>query len=152
MTIDNAIERLTTLYERLDASRNTEGSSWDRGYHEGKADELRATLGLLGRLKRSKPVTAQYIKDTLPMRDILEQGAEECAELGKAMLKLIRTMDCSKNPTPKRPSEVLDNVYEEIQDVLCVMMVLLPEDKWNAMIDGAYTYYKLDRWSKRLDD
>ncbi len=152
MTMDDVLERLKASYGRLDASRNTERSSWDRGYHEGRADERKAVIELLEKAEhKGKPQTAQRLKDKLPMRDILEQGAEECAELGKAMLKLIRTMDCSKNPTPAHPSEVLDNVYEEIQDVLCVLMVLLPEKKWDAMIDGTYTYYKLDRWNKRLD-
>lgn len=45
---------------------------------------------------------AEYIMNTLTARELLEQLAEECNELSKASLKLIRALGLSENATPTR--------------------------------------------------
>lgn len=48
---------------------------------------------------------------------LLEQLAEECAELGKAALKLARIAR-KENPTPVKKEEALENLREEYTDVV----------------------------------
>ena len=89
---------------------------------------------------------AEYVKNTLPVRDLLEQLAEECNELSKASLKLIRAIGESKNPTPIGQIEAYDNFVEEQKDVISVLWLLTNSDRY-AYIDG---YQKIERWAKRL--
>lgn len=53
---------------------------------------------------------------------ILEQLAEECAELAKAALKLSRVMR-KENPTPVTVNDAFDNLVEEIGDVRLLLRV-----------------------------
>lgn len=53
---------------------------------------------------------------------ILEQLAEECAELAKAALKLSRGMR-KENPTPVTVNDAFDNLVEEIGDVRLLLRV-----------------------------
>lgn len=48
---------------------------------------------------------------------LLEQLAEECAELGKAALKMARIVR-RENPTPVTGEEALENLREEYTDVI----------------------------------
>ena len=89
---------------------------------------------------------SEYVRDTLPDRDLLEQLAEECNELSKASLKLIRAIGDSKNPTPIGQVEAYDNFIEEQKDVISVLWLLTNSDRY-AYIDG---YPKFERWAKRL--
>ena len=89
---------------------------------------------------------AEYVRDVLPARDLLEQLAEECNELSKASLKLIRAIGDSKNPTPIGQVEAYDNFIEEQKDVISVLWLLTNSDRY-AYIDG---YPKFERWAKRL--
>ena len=89
---------------------------------------------------------AEYVKNTLPARDLLEQLAEECNELSKASLKLIRAIGASENPTPTGQIEAYDNFVEEQKDVISVLWLLTNSDRY-AYIDG---YPKYERWAKRL--
>lgn len=89
---------------------------------------------------------AEYVKNTLPARDLLEQLAEECNELSKASLKLIRAIGASENPTPTGQIEAYDNFVEEQKDVISVLWLLTNSDRY-AYIDG---YPKIERWAKRL--
>ena len=51
---------------------------------------------------------------------MLEQTAEECAELAHACLKYARALR-RENPTPKPMNEVITNIEEETADVsLCL--------------------------------
>lgn len=86
------------------------------------------------------------IRMKLSERDLLEQLAEECAELSKASLKLIRGKDMSKNYTPKTAHECEMDLREEILDVLFVLKVMdrLPP------LDMIDKYEKSERWAKRL--
>ena len=89
---------------------------------------------------------AEYVENTLPARDLLEQLAEECNELSKASLKLIRAIGASENPTPTGQIEAYDNFVEEQKDVISVLWLLTNSDRY-AYIDG---YPKIERWAKRL--
>lgn len=60
----------------------------------------------------------RYIHENLSQRALLEQLAEEAAELSQAALKLIRAQEDSENPTPKSRLACLCNLDEEIMDVL----------------------------------
>ena len=89
---------------------------------------------------------AEYVKNTLPARDLLEQLAEECNELSKASLKLIRAIGASENPTPTGQIEAYDNFVEEQKDVISVLWLLTGNERY-AYIDD---YPKMERWAKRL--
>lgn len=89
---------------------------------------------------------SEYVRGTLPDRDLLEQLAEECNELSKASLKLIRAIGLSKNATPTNRVEAYDNFIEEQKDVISVLWLLTGNERY-AYIDG---YPKMERWAKRL--
>ena len=89
---------------------------------------------------------AEYVKNTLPARDLLEQLAEECNELSKASLKLIRALELNENATPTDKIEAYDNFVEEQKDVISVLWLLTMDERY-AYIDG---YPKYERWAKRL--
>ena len=89
---------------------------------------------------------AEYVKNTLPARDLLEQLAEECNELSKASLKLIRAIGDSENPTPIGQVEAYDNFIEEQKDVISVLWLLTRDENYK-FIDN---YEKYVRWAKRL--
>ena len=91
---------------------------------------------------------AEYVKNTLPARDLLEQLAEECNELSKAYLKLIRAIGDSENPTPIGQVEAYDNFIEEQKDVISVLWLLTRDENYK-FIDN---YEKYERWAKRLGD
>ena len=78
---------------------------------------------------------------------ILEQLAEECAELAKAALKLSRVMR-KENPTPVTVNDAFDNLVEEIGDVRLLLRVT---DFMYDSIDTQETEkYKLQRWENRI--
>ena len=89
---------------------------------------------------------AEYVKNTLPARDLLEQLAEECNELSKASLKLIRALELSENATPIDKIKAYDNFIEEQKDVISVLWLLTGNERY-AYIDS---YPKIERWAKRL--
>lgn len=89
---------------------------------------------------------AEYIMNTLTTRELLEQLAEECSELSKASLKLIRALGLSENATPIGQIEAYDNFIEEQKDVISVLWLLTNSDRYTC-IDG---YSKFERWAKRL--
>lgn len=78
----------------------------------------------------------------------LEQLAEECAELGKAALKLARIIR-GENPTPVTEEEAEKNLREEIIDVLVCMDICQPSRSDFYLKDIYYTE-KLDRWKQRI--
>ena len=92
-----------------------------------------------------------FIREKLPQEELLAQLAEECAELGKAALKLRRVYD-GKNPTPVTEKEAHRNLMEEIADVsLCLEVLGLnhPSD----MIEVQKTMnMKVHRWALRLGE
>ena len=79
---------------------------------------------------------AEYVKNTLPARDLLEQLAEECNELSKASLKLIRAIGDSANPTPIGQIEAYDNFIEEQKDVISVLWLLTMDERYDIVNIG----------------
>lgn len=89
---------------------------------------------------------ALYVKNHLSRREVLEQLAEECAELCKASLKMIRAEGLSDNPTPTTGVKAREDFIEELYDVLAVLYVLDVQAVWPMVSD----YWKWKRWAERL--
>ena len=89
---------------------------------------------------------AKYIRSKLSNQELLEQLAEECNELAKASLKMIRANGMSANITPVSRQDAYDNFIEEQNDVVSVLWLLTRYERY-AYIDG---YPKFERWAKRL--
>lgn len=88
----------------------------------------------------------EIVRQKLGKAEILAQLAEECAELGKAALKLRRVLD-GTNPTPVTAEEANANLREEIADVLgCVGLIGFIETDANAQLER-----KFRRWVRRLE-
>lgn len=82
---------------------------------------------------------------------MLEQTAEECAELAQACLKMARYLR-NENPTPKRLDDIKDHLCEEIADVNLCLDELID----NNIIDKHYILHwrgiKEERISERFKD
>ena len=89
---------------------------------------------------------AEYIQNVLTRRELLEQLAEECNEMAKASLKMIRAGGMSNNMTPTSRDDAYDNFEEEQKDVISVLWLLTDNERY-AYIEG---YPKFERWAKRL--
>lgn len=63
-----------------------------------------------------------YISSTIGTPAVLEQLAEESAELAQAALKFARKLR-DENPTPKSEEECLQDLLEELADVKLCMEV-----------------------------
>lgn len=88
----------------------------------------------------------QLVSD-LPDRDLLEQLAEESAELSQAALKLIRAHGMSQNPTPISEDKALASLKEEANDVLIVLVILgLCGQR------AVHDWRKLVRWADRIQE
>lgn len=72
---------------------------------------------------------AMYIRKVLSARDLAEQLAEECSELAKASLKMIRAGGMSANITPITRREAYDNFVEEQKDVISVLWLLTMDER-----------------------
>lgn len=83
----------------------------------------------------------------LPDRELLEQLAEESAELSQAALKLIRAKGMSQNPTPISEGEALASLKEEANDVLIVLEILGFVEQ-----SAVHDWRKLVRWAKRIEE
>lgn len=91
----------------------------------------------------------EYIRKRLSREDLLCQLAEECAELGKAALKLCRVY-AKRNPTPVKEHEAYSNLLEEIADVfLCFEVLEMDTPTVHRDIQNTMKM-KTERWSKRL--
>lgn len=85
---------------------------------------------------------------TLTKRDLLEQLAEESAELAKAAIKMIRASGYTPNVTPTSEISAYRNLEEEINDVLMVIEAL----GFNLEIRTAFAENspKWERWYRRV--
>ena len=83
---------------------------------------------------------------------LLEQFAEECAELAHALLKLARIRR-GENPTPVTEEEAIRNVHEELADVENCLTVLWNTTDWFDM-DLCVTMEKkkMKRWAERVEE
>lgn len=88
----------------------------------------------------------QMVSD-LPDRDLLEQLAEESAELSQAALKLIRAHGMSQNPTPISEDKALASLKEEVNDVLIILVILGLADQ-----SSVHDWRKLVRWAERIQE
>ena len=89
----------------------------------------------------------EYIRDKLPLEELLCQLAEEGTELSKAALKLRRVID-GTNPTPVKIEEAFNNLREEIADVmLCLQILDMDTNHWTYkdIMDS-----KIKRWASSL--
>lgn len=88
--------------------------------------------------------------DAIGLPAVLEQGAEECAELAHAVLKLSRIVR-NENPTPSREGDVIKAIIEEYADLEVVMGelrrcgLIRMEDVYMVMTK------KTKRWEERLN-
>lgn len=87
-----------------------------------------------------------YIQDTLSERELLEQLAEECMELGHVALKRIRAKELSSNATPLHRADIIVPFLEEQLDVMSILWLLTE----NQMYEHIKNYPKYVRWAKRL--
>jgi transcriptional regulator with XRE-family HTH domain len=94
-----------------------------------------------------KPYTAPTIEELIGTPAVLEQLAEECAELGQAALKLARKMR-GENPTPKTVDALQSALTEETADVVnCIEHIsLLNRDDIETIKAD-----KAARWRERID-
>lgn len=81
---------------------------------------------------------------------MLEQLAEESAELAQAALKMARKIR-NESPTPKSHTDCVANLQEEIADVeLCIS--ILPAALNDPAKVGRTMAAKHRRWNERLHD
>lgn len=92
-----------------------------------------------------------YIRSMLSDRELLEQLAEEAAELGQAALKLIRATGVTRNPTPVDVGEASLALEEEFEDVVAAMSAFLCgyEGTWK-LVDHSKKRSKWQRWANRV--
>lgn len=90
------------------------------------------------------------IVERLGVPALLEQTAEECAELNQACLKLSRKIR-GENPTPKHTRELKDNLCEEIADVLLCVDTIIASDDVDVELINMYYKFKYNRWKNRLN-
>lgn len=88
----------------------------------------------------------KYIQDTLSERELLEQLAEECMELGHVALKSIRAKELSPNATTLHRANAIVRFLEEQLDVMSILWLLTE----NKMYEHIKNYPKYVRWAKRL--
>lgn len=86
----------------------------------------------------------KYVLAHTDRRALLEQFAEEAAELSQAALKLIRAEGLSGNPTNRNALIAHEQLNDEAADVL--MMV----DALKIPVLESYTNDKWQRWADRL--
>ena len=92
----------------------------------------------------------KYIQINLTERELLEQLAEEAAELGQAALKLIRAKELSNNPTPVDIDTAAANLLEEMKDVYLVFWLLYG---WTPTKElDIESNPKLKRWAGRIKE
>ena len=87
----------------------------------------------------------KIIQETLTERDLLEQLAEEAAELSQAALKLIRASGMNKNVTPVSREQAAENLLDEFRDVMIAAEAL---GIWAG--DHRMDSHKWQRWAERV--
>lgn len=80
----------------------------------------------------------------------MEQLAEECSELSKAALKLIRAKGLSNNPTPVSVVQAEADLKEESMDVLACLIVC-GYNVFELLDETVTDNHKWARWVKRIE-
>lgn len=89
------------------------------------------------------------IADKIGHASVLEQLAEEAAELAQAALKLAR-ITRGRNPTPVRAADAYSLLREEVGDVrLCISVI---ESIYGDLDTAEIEEEKLLRWQNRLNE
>lgn len=91
-----------------------------------------------------------YIISAIGIPAVLEQLAEESAELAQAALKLSRKLR-NENPTPKSQDECLQDLLEEMADVKLCMEVFEEKNYYPDEIEQIMQQ-KRKRWEKRISE
>lgn len=91
------------------------------------------------------------IIDTIGLPAVLEQLAEECAELAQASLKYARLLR-GENPTPKTEAECLESLTEEMADVELCNSILMVAGHVNSDTVMDIIDVKERRWHKRIQE
>ena len=86
-----------------------------------------------------------FIKERVPVVELLAGLAEESSELAQAALKLRRVF-VSNNPTPVSEDQAIENLWEEIADVNLYVSLL----DINLGAVSEYMQAKQRRWEERL--
>lgn len=94
-------------------------------WYINKYIELSENNGEVERRQESAMEELDYIRSTLSDRELLEQLAEEAAELGQAALKLIRATGVTRNPTKVDVGKASLALEKEFEDVVAVMSAFL---------------------------
>ena len=89
------------------------------------------------------------VHEVLSTEALLEQLAEECAELSKAALKVAR-INRGENPTPLPIEDAISNLVEEVGDVRVCLEVL--QKKGFDFNTDSRERYKMRRWEERLHE
>ena len=89
------------------------------------------------------------IIDSIGLPAVLEQLAEECAELAQVSLKYARLLR-GENPTPKTEQECLESLTEEIADVELCISILMIAGHVNSDTVMDTIDVKDKRWHERL--
>lgn len=89
------------------------------------------------------------IIDSIGLPAVLEQLAEECAELAQASLKYARLLR-GDNPTPKTEQECLEAVTEEMADVELCNSLLMGGDYVDFDAVMELIEVKDKRWHDRI--
>lgn len=96
-------------------------------------------------IDRNRPTS---ILECIGPAAMLEQMAEEAAELSKACLKLVRVIR-GENPTPVTKNQAVDSVIEEYTDVMqCALELDLVADK-NQIREKKMRFFR--RWMARKE-
>ena len=91
------------------------------------------------------------IIDSIGLPAVLEQLAEECAELAQASLKYARLLR-GENPTPKTEQECLEALTEEMADVELCNSILMVAGHVNSDTVMDVIDVKERRWRKRIQE
>lgn len=82
---------------------------------------------------------------------LLEQCAEECAELAQVCLKLARKLR-NENPTPAKEVDILNNLNEEVADVLvCIDAIVDDAGLLSHEAIESTQMSKRKRWEERIN-
>lgn len=91
------------------------------------------------------------VNENLDQCDVLDQLAEEAAELAHAALKLSRAYK-GVNPTPVKPCNAYAALLEEVADVQVCLSVLGLDGGVPRMEIGMIAQRKLLRWAHRIEE
>ena len=94
-------------------------------------------------------MTYKEILDHVGEPAVLEQTAEECAELAHACLKMSRNIR-GENPTPAAEDVISEQIHEELADLMTCVDVLINIPWINTKKVQEIQIRKARRWGERI--